>query len=199
MLHRQTRVSAHHRFRLPSAQLLKHPGGHIILPEPAPQVCRRSCQQKLVISARFSALRQARVFGERSELPAALRPRETRAARWIMALRSADALAAEATHQEMARTFFGPAIAAARWRTGSEAYRSRIQRLVRTASIYLDNPFRGPWFRCPFRRAGSRKPRSRAAPLGRTWPIKTDGRRGAAPKAGPCRRSRKISGPVRKP
>jgi hypothetical protein len=96
---------------------------------------------------RADALRQLIALASTGELPAALRPRETRVARWIMALRSADALAAGATHQEMARTFFVPAIAAARWRTGSEACRSRIKRLVRAARIYLDDPFRGPWLR----------------------------------------------------
>ena len=35
MLRRHMRVAAHHRLRPPSAQFLKHPGGHVILPKPA--------------------------------------------------------------------------------------------------------------------------------------------------------------------
>lgn len=34
VLDRQMRVPAHHRFRLPAPQFLKHPSGHVILPEP---------------------------------------------------------------------------------------------------------------------------------------------------------------------
>lgn len=35
MLHRHMHIASHHRLGLPAAQLLKHPGGHVILPQPA--------------------------------------------------------------------------------------------------------------------------------------------------------------------
>ena len=35
MLHRHVRVTTHHRLRFPATQLLQHPCGHVILPEPA--------------------------------------------------------------------------------------------------------------------------------------------------------------------
>lgn len=56
---------------------------------------------------------------------------ERRARRWVMELRVADALAAGASQQEIARVLFGAAIATSRWRLQSGAYRLRIQRLVR--------------------------------------------------------------------
>ena len=45
------------------------------------------------------ALRQLGALVDRGELPAMLRPRETRAARWVLELRTADALASGASHR----------------------------------------------------------------------------------------------------
>lgn len=97
--------------------------------------------------SKFTAVRQLGALARFQDLPASLRPREVRAPRWVLELRTADALAAGASQQEMARHFFGTAICASRWRLENASYRSRIRRLVRLARTYLDDPFHGPWFR----------------------------------------------------
>lgn len=95
---------------------------------------------------RIRALRQLGALANRGQLPAALQPREARAARGVLELRTADAIVSGATQQEMARAFYGSVIASERWRLDSQSYRLRIQRLTRSAKRNLDNPFGGPWF-----------------------------------------------------
>ncbi len=51
-------------------------------------------------------LRQLIALAQRGHLPPTLRPREARAPRWILELRTADALASRASYQEIARSFF---------------------------------------------------------------------------------------------
>jgi hypothetical protein len=70
--------------------------------------------------------------------------RETRAARWIAELRTADALASGATQQEIARALFGAAVGA--WRAGSDSYRYRVQRLVRAVRRRVADPLAALWF-----------------------------------------------------
>lgn len=95
---------------------------------------------------RLAALRQLASLAERGALPASLRPRERRAAQWILELRVADALLAGASQQDMARRLFGGAVAPDRWRLESSAYRLRVQRLVRRARQRIADPLAGPWF-----------------------------------------------------
>jgi hypothetical protein len=95
---------------------------------------------------RMHALERLVALASEGEMPARLRPRERRAPRWILELRTADALAAGASQQDMARAFFGTAIAEARWRLESGSYRLRVQRLIRAARRHLADPFSGPWF-----------------------------------------------------
>ena len=100
------------------------------------------------LTPKLAALRQLAVLAEKGQLPAALMPRERRAAQWILELRVADALLARASQQEMARHLFPGVVASSpRWRLDATAYRLRIQRLVRKARRHLDNPLSGPWFR----------------------------------------------------
>lgn len=73
--------------------------------------------------------------------------RESRAARWIEELRTADALADGATQQEIARSLYPQALPASGWRGAGDSYRLRIQRLVRTARIRLRHPLDPDWFR----------------------------------------------------
>lgn len=95
---------------------------------------------------KIQALRQLIALSRHGEMPVGLHPREMRAPRWILELRTADAVAIGASHQEMARTFFGASIAEARWRLESASYRLRVQRLARAARRNLEAPLRGPWF-----------------------------------------------------
>lgn len=60
---------------------------------------------------KLAALHQLVALARQGDMPPLLAPREARAPRWIMELRTADALAAQASQQEMARAFFGTAIA----------------------------------------------------------------------------------------
>lgn len=71
--------------------------------------------------------------------------KEVRATRWIAELRTADALRDGASQQEIARVLFGPAVPAM-WRSDSDSYRYRVQRLVRKARERLANPLAEAWF-----------------------------------------------------
>ncbi|WP_141237092.1 DUF2285 domain-containing protein [Sphingopyxis sp. GW247-27LB] len=95
---------------------------------------------------KISALQQLVALATGGELPTSLKPRETRAPRWILELRTADAIAAGAAQQEIAQAFFGSAVAPERWRKESSPYRSRVQRLVKAAQRRLADPLCGPWF-----------------------------------------------------
>lgn len=95
---------------------------------------------------KIQALRQLVALVRKGHMPTMLRPREARAPRWILELRTADGLAAGASQQELGRAFFGSAIPDRRWRVESPSYRLRVQRLVRTARRYLADPLSGPWF-----------------------------------------------------
>lgn len=67
--------------------------------------------------------------------------------RWIAELRTADALAEGASQRDIARTLFGAAVEAKRWRGSDESYRLRAQRLVRAARRRLRHPLAEEWFR----------------------------------------------------
>ena len=92
------------------------------------------------------ALRRLAALTSRGKIPSLLLPREPRAGRWVLELRTADALESGASQSEMARAFFRDAIAEKGWRSDNASYRLRIQRLVRTATRLLADPFAGPWF-----------------------------------------------------
>lgn len=98
------------------------------------------------LGPRLTALRQLVTLTQKGDIPTSMMPRERRAAQWILELRVADALLAGTAQQDMARHLFGGAVASARWRLESEAYRVRIQRLVRRARMRLAAPLKGPWF-----------------------------------------------------
>lgn len=65
--------------------------------------------------------------------------------RWIQELRTADALLAGCTQQQMAHSFFRPFVTQSRWRSEFPSYRSRVQRLVATARQRLTYPL-DHWF-----------------------------------------------------
>lgn len=110
----------------------------------------------LLLEHRFTGMQSARpklgaltlllALAAKGRMPASLLPRERRAARWIVELRTGDALLDGANQQEIARALFGSAIAATKWRPENPSYRLRIQRLVSTARRHLADPLGGPWF-----------------------------------------------------
>jgi hypothetical protein len=65
--------------------------------------------------------------------------------RWIAELRTADALHQGASHRQIARSLFGD-MAGSGWRLDSDAYRLRVQRLVRSARNRLVRPLSQEWF-----------------------------------------------------
>ena len=65
--------------------------------------------------------------------PKALYPAEARARRWILLLRTHDALAAGVGQREIAATLLDPDSLRPRWRADDPSLRSRAQRLVRGA------------------------------------------------------------------
>lgn len=92
------------------------------------------------------AFRQLSALAQRGAIPASLLPRERRAPRWVLELRTADAMASGATQQEIARAFYGAAVADD-WRSENDSYRLRVRRLVQSARKNLENPLAGPWLR----------------------------------------------------
>jgi hypothetical protein len=58
---------------------------------------------------------------------------DLRAPRWIIALRAFDALAAGASHQDLARGLFGTLVGPSPWRIEAPSIRLRVQRLAKLA------------------------------------------------------------------
>nr|WP_246623541.1 DUF2285 domain-containing protein [Sphingomonas colocasiae] len=81
----------------------------------------------------------------RNERPGWRRCGEARASRWILALRTHDALGADASHQDIAHGLFAALVTRARWRIEAPSIRLRVQRLARDArSLAASPPSR--WF-----------------------------------------------------
>lgn len=78
-------------------------------------------------------LRQLRALWRTGRFSPALHPRERRAGRWILLLRTYDALVAGASQREIAEWIFGLEASERRWRVEASSVRSRVQRLVREA------------------------------------------------------------------
>lgn len=68
-----------------------------------------------------------------------------RTQRWISELRTADALEQGASQRQIAQELFGE-VARNDWRRDSDAYRLRVQRLVRIARCRLNSPLSRDWF-----------------------------------------------------
>lgn len=96
--------------------------------------------------AKVDTLRQLSALAQRGAVPLSLLPRERPAPRWVLELRTADAILSGASQQDIARTFYGAAVSED-WRSENDSYRLRVRRLVRTARKNLKNPFSGPWLR----------------------------------------------------
>lgn len=107
------------------------------------------------LSYRLSGLREAlprtvglqRLVALATGRPALVRAAASQRARWIAELRVADAIRAGASHQEIGRRLFHIALDRGDWRRGNEAYRTRVQRLVRAARRRLRDPLSTDWFR----------------------------------------------------
>jgi hypothetical protein len=78
-------------------------------------------------------LRRLLALARRGSFAAVLHPREARAARWILILRAADALAQGENQRVIAGALLRPAAADRGWRDCDPSLRSQVQRLVRSA------------------------------------------------------------------
>lgn len=78
-------------------------------------------------------LRQLLGLSRTGKFSSVLHPSERRARRWILLLRTYDALVADASQREIAEALLGLGISEPRWRLNASSSRSRAQRLVRQA------------------------------------------------------------------
>lgn len=83
------------------------------------------------IERKVLSLRRLCLCRRLGRLPRTLYPPEPMAARWIEKLRAVDAVAAGATHREIAEVLFGEERTATEWSRGSDCLRLRVQRLFR--------------------------------------------------------------------
>lgn len=90
----------------------------------------------LLALRRFLALARSGTFA------AGLHRREPRAARWILILRAADALAEGESQRVIAGALLRPAAADRRWRDWDPSLRSQVQRLVRSARHFAAGDYR---------------------------------------------------------
>jgi hypothetical protein len=97
---------------------------------------RASAQRPLVTLRRLLAL------AEQGRFSRTLHAREPRARRWILALRTHDALTAGAKQREIAAALLSDDAAEARWRINAASLRSQVQRLVRAARGFVDDGYR---------------------------------------------------------
>lgn len=86
-----------------------------------------SAEPPLLALRRFLALCRSGRFSR------SLHAREARARRWVLMLRTADALACGADQREIAGVLLGRSVADPAWRSREPSIRSQVQRLVRSA------------------------------------------------------------------
>ena len=86
-----------------------------------------SAEPPLLTLRRFLALCRSGRFSR------PLHPCEARARRWVLMLRTADALAAGADQREIAHVLLSRSVAEPGWRSREPSIRSQVQRLVRSA------------------------------------------------------------------
>lgn len=95
-----------------------------------------SAQRPLLTLRRFLALCSTGSFAR------SLHCSEPRARRWVLALRTHDALAAGASQRDIAHALLSPTAGEPRWRSRESSIRSQAQRLVRSARDLAAGGFR---------------------------------------------------------
>lgn len=96
----------------------------------------RSANASIVALRRFLALARTTSFAR------SLHRREARARRWILVLRAADALAANANQREIAQVLFSRSATERQWRSREPSLRLQAQRLVRAARRFAAGEYR---------------------------------------------------------
>lgn len=87
-------------------------------------------------------LRRLLALGRTGRFACSLHPPESRARRWILTLRTFDALAAGAEQRQIAETLLSKSAAATGWRSREPSLRSQSQRLVRSARLLASGGYR---------------------------------------------------------
>jgi hypothetical protein len=85
------------------------------------------------IDKRIVTLRRLVMLLETGKFPKSLFQRESRASRWLMALRAHDAMVAGASQREIAEELFNSLYRGAHWKTDADFLRLRVNRLLRLA------------------------------------------------------------------
>jgi hypothetical protein len=85
------------------------------------------------IDSRIVTLRRLVKLLETGKFPKSLFQRETRASRWLMAMRAHDAAAAGASQREIAEELFASLYRGAHWKSDADFLRLRVNRLLRLA------------------------------------------------------------------
>lgn len=94
------------------------------------------------IEQKVLALRRLCLCHRLGRLPRSLYPPVPQAGRWIDKLRAVDAIAAGASHREIAAALFGEKRTAAEWSRASDYLRLRVQRLVREGKRLVEDGYR---------------------------------------------------------
>jgi hypothetical protein len=87
-------------------------------------------------------LRRFLAFCRNGRFSRSLHPPETRARRWILILRTWDALSAGAEQREIASVLLSRCAGKPRWRIQESSVRSQVQRLVRSARQFAGGRYR---------------------------------------------------------
>jgi hypothetical protein len=94
------------------------------------------------VESRLPTLLRFLAFCRTGRFSRSLHSAETRAGRWLTMLRAHDAMAIGANQREIAAVLLNPEAAQPKWRVGSPSLRSRVQRLVRGASLMAGGGYR---------------------------------------------------------
>lgn len=91
---------------------------------------------------RLLTLRRFLALCRRGSFARTLHPIEPRARRWILTLRTWDALAVGADQRQIARELLSHSVSEPRWRSRESSVRSQAQRLVRSARLFASAGYR---------------------------------------------------------
>jgi hypothetical protein len=87
-------------------------------------------------------LRRFLALARSGRFAVSLHPREPRARRWVLALRTCDALTAGASQRNIAEVLLSRSVTAPNWRVRESSVRSQVQRLVRNAASFSRGQYR---------------------------------------------------------
>lgn len=105
-------------------------------------VLRYELQGLASLEPAILTLRRLLALCRRGRFSRTLHPRVPRASRWVLALRTWDALASGACQREIAGELLSRSVSASRWRVREPSIRSQAQRLVRAGRLLARGGYR---------------------------------------------------------